>query len=138
MVFGVNVRAPLWGSALVVAAIGAEAAPWARDSNNWVEFQPDGPGSVRRVGKSAPYFCFEDQHVAADHDGKTYQEKLAAEYAGFPDSATPFILRTLFRSWTSYDIALHLTTIVLEEFVAQRTVYVDANSYGMATREIMY
>lgn len=66
--------------------------------------------------------------MPADHGGKTYLEKLASEYAGFPNSANPFILRTLFRSWTSYDIALHLQTIVLEEFVAQRTVYVEANT----------
>lgn len=91
-----------------------------------------------QVGKSPPYYCFEDLHVPADHGGLTFEQKLASEYAGFPNGPNPFILRTLYRSWTSYDIAVHLTTIVLEEHVAQRTVYVEANTYGMETRGITY
>lgn len=50
-----GLRGPALG--LLVFAIGAEAAPWVRDSNTWVEFQPDGPGSVRRVFE----LCFFDR-----------------------------------------------------------------------------
>lgn len=48
-----KLRASVLGAVAFVA--GVEAAPFVRDRNNWVEFQPDGPGSVRKVLVGFPY-----------------------------------------------------------------------------------
>lgn len=52
MGFKHRLRASVLGAAGVVVGVttgGVEAAPFVRDRNNWVEFQPDGPGAVRKV-----------------------------------------------------------------------------------------